>query len=158
MSPPENTTLCSATLTRTGASKRTPAGSWVKGNLVDVLTTCLPSAAVSEERTTVTTVITADLTATITEALPTMALHPTTTALPSAVAPLVLAAPLGLPATMIPVTRAPDPPVAALALLVTTMIATRAALVHPNAEALAAQAATRVITESLKRVAHNIRN
>lgn len=130
----------------------------MKGSLVDVLRTCLPPAAVSVERTTVTTVITADLTATITEALPTMAHHPTTTALPNAVAPLVLAAPLGLPATMIPVARAPDPPVAALDLLATTMIATRAAPVRPNTEAPATQATTRVITESLKRVAHNIRN
>lgn len=130
----------------------------MKGNLVDVLKTCFPPAAVSAERTVVTTVTTADLTATITEALPTMVHHPTTTALPNAVAPLVLAAPLGLPATMIPVARAPGPPVAAPDLLVTTMIATRAAPVRPNVEALATQAVTRVITESLKRVAHNFRN
>ncbi|KAL1487395.1 hypothetical protein MTO96_030971 [Rhipicephalus appendiculatus] len=97
-----------------------------------------------------TVVTTADLTATITEALPTMAHPPTTITLPNAVGALVLVAPLGLPATMTPVT-APDPPVAALDLLVTTMIATRAAPVRLAREARDIRAVApliRVITKA----------
>lgn len=69
--------------------------------------------------------ITAHLMAIITEALLTMVHPPTTTALPNAVVALVLVAHLDLLATINPVATAPDPPAAALDLLVTTMIATR---------------------------------